>query len=311
MFSLPSRGLPIIAVAPIAPFPPPVSMTDSPLDALRREIDAIDDDLHRLIMRRSEVVGRIALAKAANGDGGTVALRPGREAVVLRRLLERHRGPFPAAALVRLWRELMGAFTQQQTPLRIAICRPVDQPGYWDLARDHFGSQIPLVAHDSAAQVLAEVRGDPHVIGVVPAPIETDVAPWWPLMASREAAMPNVIARLPFVSTVNARARDISALVLARLEPEASGDDRSLLLVESPGELSRSRLTAALQRAGFAPFLAALDHGRAGVYFYLLEVPGVVADSDTRLAAVAAALALEAGRVLTIGAYASPPTLAR
>ena len=74
---------------------------------------------------------------------------------------------------------------------------------------------------------------------------------------------------------------------------------------------STSRLTAALQRAGFAPFLSALDHGRGGVYFYLLEVPGVVADSDPRLAAVAEALALEAGRVLTIGAYASPPTLAR
>ena len=86
-------------------------MTESPLDQLRREIDAIDDDLHRLIIRRSEVVGRIALAKASNGGGGTVALRPGREAVVLRRLLERHTGPFPAAALVRLWRELMGAFT--------------------------------------------------------------------------------------------------------------------------------------------------------------------------------------------------------
>jgi chorismate mutase/prephenate dehydratase len=286
-------------------------MTESPLDALRREIDAIDAELHRLIMRRSEVVGRIAQAKASTGDAGTVALRPGREAVVLRRLLERHSGPFPAAALVRLWRELMGAFTQQQTPLRIAICRPVDQPGYWDLARDHFGSQIPLVAHDSAAQVLAEVRGDPRVIGVVPAPIETEAAPWWPLMASRDATMPNVTGRLPFVPTVNARARGISALVLARLEPESSGDDRALLLVESPGEVSRSRLTGALQRAGFPHVLSALDHGRGGVYFYLLEVPGVVADSDPRLAAVAEALSLEAGRVLTIGAYASPPTLAR
>ena len=69
-------------------------------------------------------------------------------------------------------------------------------------------------------QVLAEVRADPTTIGVVPAPIETDTAPWWPLLASGEATLPNVVARLPFLVMPNARARGISALVLARIEPE-------------------------------------------------------------------------------------------
>ena len=34
-------------------------------------------------------------------------LRPGREALILRRLVARHRGPFSRAVLVRLWRELI------------------------------------------------------------------------------------------------------------------------------------------------------------------------------------------------------------
>jgi chorismate mutase-like protein len=280
------------------------------LEELRREIDDIDDNLHRLIMQRSEVVHRIAEAKAGT-PGPAIALRPGREAMVLRRLLQRHNGAFPAAALVRLWRELMGAFTQQQTPVRVAITRPADQPGHWDLARDHFGSQIPFVAHDSAAQVLSEVRADPRVIGVVPAPIETESQPWWPLLASGEPATPNVIARLPFVPTVNARARNLSALVLARLDPEPSGDDVSLLLIESPGEMSRSRITSALQKAGFPTLLSALDQTRGGLHFYLVEVPEVVVDHDPRLAAAAAALGVERARVLTIGAYARPPVLPR
>lgn len=287
-------------------------MTTTPLDQLRREIDEIDENLHQLIIRRSEVVGRIAGAKAAaGGPAAAIALRPGREAIVMRRLLERHKGPFPPAALVRLWRELMGAFTHQQTPVRVAICRPADQPGYWDLARDHFGTQMPFVAHDSAPQVLSEVRGDPRVIGVVPAPIETEAQPWWPLMAGGEPAMPNVIARLPFMPAANARGRNISALVLARLDPEPSGDDVSLLLVESPEEMSRSRLTAALQKGGFPKLLSALDHGRGGLHFYLFEVPDVVTDADPRLAATAAALGVARARVLTIGAYASPPVLAK
>ena len=65
-----------------------------------------------------------------------------------------------------MWREMMCAFTLMQTPdLKVAICRPADQPGYWDLARDHFGCQIPFVANDTPAQVLAAVRANPSTAG--------------------------------------------------------------------------------------------------------------------------------------------------
>ena len=193
---------------------------DSPsLDSLRQEIDAIDGELHGLIRRRADLVDRIAAAKPPGG----LALRPGREAQVMRQRLATHQGPFPAAAVYRMWREMMCAFTLMQTPdLKIAICRPADQPGYWDLARDHFGCQIPFVANDTPAQVLAAVRANPSTLGVVPAPIEADAAPWWPLLAGRDATLPNVVARLPFLDMPNARARGISAFVLARMEPEDS-----------------------------------------------------------------------------------------
>ena len=52
---------------------------------------------------------------------------------------------------------------------------------------------------------------------------------WWPLLVSGESTLPNVVARLPFLPMPNARARGISALVLARIEPEESGDDRALI----------------------------------------------------------------------------------
>src|SRR5260370_27362285 len=106
---------------------------DAPsLDSLRQEIDAIDGELHGLIRRRTSVVERITGTKPADG----LALRPGREAFVMRRRLAAHEGAFPAAALFRILREMMSAFTLMQTPgLQIAICRPVPQPCYWGLPR--------------------------------------------------------------------------------------------------------------------------------------------------------------------------------
>ncbi len=273
------------------------------LDSLRKEIDALDKDLHGLIRRRADVVGQISATKPSGG----LALRPGREAQVMRERLATHDGSFPAGAVYRMWREMMSAFTLIQTPgLKIAICRPVDQPGYWDLARDHFGCQIPFVAHDTPAQVLAAVRAGPQTIGVVPAPIEADSAPWWPLLAGSDATLPNVVARLPFLAMPNARARGISAFVLARIEAEPSGEDRALISVESSNGLSRDRIAAAVAKAGLPAFTSALDQVVAGVHHYLVELPGVIADDDPRLRELEAALGLENGRVAAIGAYAVP-----
>ena len=278
---------------------------DAPsLDNLRQEIDAIDGELHGLIRRRAAMVGQISAAKPAG-----LALRPGREAQVMRQRLAAHDGSFPSAAVYRMWREMMSAFSLMQTPeLKIAICRPSDQPGYWDLARDHFGCQIPFVAHDTPAQVLAAVRTSPTTLGVVPAPIESDATPWWPLLAGHDATLPNVVARLPFLTMPNARARGISALVLARIEPEDSGEDRALVAIETPSGLSRDRIAAALAKVGLPAFTSALDQVVGGVHHYLVELPGMIADGDQRLRELGVALGLESGRVAAIGAYAVPAT---
>lgn len=277
---------------------------DAPkLNALRQEIDAIDGDLHGLIRRRASLVGEIASSKPAGG----LSLRPGREAHVMRKRLASHEGPFPVAAVYRMWREMVSAFALMQTPgLKIAVCRPADQPGYWDIARDHFGCQVPLIAYESPAQVLADVRANPTTIGIVPAPIEADTAPWWPLLASGEPTLPNVVGRLPFLVMPNARARGISALVLARIEPEESGDDCALISVESQEGISRNRIAGALAKAGLPPFSSAMDQAVGGMHHYLLELPGIFADDDPRLRALETALSLDRGRVASIGAYAVP-----
>jgi len=277
---------------------------DAPtLDNLRQEIDAIDSELHGLIRRRAGLVGQISAAKPAGG----LALRPGREAHVMRQRLAAHDGGFPLGAVYRMWREMVSAFTLMQTPgLRIAICRPADQPGHWDLARDHFGCQIPFVAHDTPAQVLAAVRASPTTLGIVPAPSEADSAPWWPLLAGKDATLPNVVARLPFLSMPNTRARGISAFVLGRIEPEESGDDRALIAVEAKNGLSRDRIAAALAKVGLPPFTSVLDQVVAGVHHYLVELPGVIVDDDQRLRDLGTALSLENGLVAALGAYAVP-----
>ncbi len=105
------------------------------LESLRRELDAIDDQMHDLLMRRVDIVGQIASVK--NRDASPVFIRPEREALILRRLVDRHAGKLSATVLVRVWREILAATADMQSLLTVAVCAPNDAVGYWDLARDH------------------------------------------------------------------------------------------------------------------------------------------------------------------------------
>jgi chorismate mutase len=64
---------------------PPPSLSD-----LRREIDHIDEAMHRLLMERGDIIDRLIAVKGTQESGS--AFRPAREAEMMRRLVERHRG---------------------------------------------------------------------------------------------------------------------------------------------------------------------------------------------------------------------------
>jgi chorismate mutase/prephenate dehydratase len=282
------------------------------LDALRRQIDEIDTALHDLVQQRTAIVERIGKAK---GAGKALALRPGREAMVLRRLLGRHTGSFPRGALVRLWREMISAVTTLQGPFTITVCVPEEKRGFWDMARDHFGVQVPMRRHTTAVRVLADIAEDPNAVGMLPLPFEGDAQPWWPALASNEKTTPQIVARAPFFRTDNPRTEGLSALVVARLTPEPSGEansglDRSLLVLESSTDVSRSRIASALKAVKLPAFTSAIRREISGGALYLIELPVFIIAGDPRLVALEQALATPDARLTPVGAYAVPVDLA-
>ncbi len=266
------------------------------LDDLRREIDRIDTSLHDLIMRRAAIVEQISEAKGTQADS---AMRPGREAAILRRLAAHHKGPFGRGSLLRIWREIIATLTAMQGPYSVAVFAD-DADGLWDLARDHFGSYTGLSGCATRREVVAGVAGGNWTHGVLPYPAETDDRPWWAGLWSADA--PQVVLRLPFVEPGNVRDRGASALVIARVPPEASGDDRSLLLLETTAEVRRPVIGEMLAAAGLKGEIvcAAVD----GTTQYLAEAAGFMEDGDGRLAALAKQKNVERARV--IGAYPTP-----
>jgi chorismate mutase/prephenate dehydratase len=268
----------------------------SSLDELRRKIDEIDDGLQDMLVRRAQLVETVIGTKQS---GGVAPFRPGREAQIVRRLVGRHRGRFPRASLIRIWRELLSASVAMQTDLSIAVC-----DGCRDLARDHFGIRVPLLNVPTADQVVLAIVEGRTMIGVVPLAEGEDIDPWWLQLLDRALSHIRIIARLPFGSIGNALGECEDALVIAAMEPEPSGDDCTVFAIVSPDGLNAAALTEALLdvRIDSNPLASARRDSGA---VHLIEADAQVDAVDPRLSRALAKLHMET-RVTRLGLYARP-----
>jgi len=269
------------------------------LEDLRAEIDRIDSEMHGLIQQRAALVEAIREVKAR--DSITV-IRPGREADILRTLFRRHDSAFPFTAIARIWREIIAGITRMEmSEYAVAVYVGGNDPALWDLARNQFGSATPMTAFASTREVLGEIAAGRATIGVLPCPREGDNDPWWTNIAVRDGL--RVSYRMPFAPIGNGRTDGgQEALAIGRIVPESSGQDRSLIVVETREALSRAGVTALAERVGINghPIASCVT----GLYFQLLDVDGYVTDDDDRVGELAKLN--DVAQVTVIGSYATP-----
>ncbi len=281
-------------------------MTDknNDLEDLRREIDAIDDSIHDLIMQRTAIVERVRDVKRDQ----PIKIRPAREAEILYRLLARHHGPFPKSELARMWREMIVATLGFEGPFSVAVYVTDETPGYWDLARDQYGTFTPMTRHGSARAVVEAVRTQEATLGILPLPRRDDEDNWWRLLVSAAPEAPKVIARLPFIGLGNARDAGLEALVVCPVEQEETGRDRSFLAIEAEADIGFNAIEAALSQAGFSAVFHQVWHDpdRPPGWTYLVEVFGFFAGDGRRMTRLLDGLGERATRIVALGGYATP-----
>ena len=280
---------------------------DKQLAALRAEIDEIDSQLHDLLMRRTDLAVQVGEVKArVQPLGGTPAdgakfIRPAREALILRRLVARHRGRLPKAVIVRMWREMISALLQVEGPFVVAVQAPKGETALWDLARDHYGSRVQVTPLPDNGDVLNAVARGKATVGIVPMPRLGERSPWWPQLLASGEGVPHVMGRLPFGDIGNVRDPKAEAMVIGRAPNEPTGDDRSWVMLSLKVPRSRRAILAAAKALQPDPGLC-LERTSKGQE-WLLDVAGFAGEIETGVAAAAEELGAE---VRVLGSYAAP-----
>jgi hypothetical protein len=212
-----------------------------------------------------------------------------------------------------MWREMLAATVAMQAKFAVAAYVPPDGNGYWDLARDHFGSHTPMTAYQSIGQVIRAVTEGQASVGVLPMPHEDDPDPWWRFFVSDDEATPRVLARLPFSGRGNARSDGDDALAVGRGTLEATGSDHSLIVFETDGAISRARIFSGLAASKLTcTFFADYKTSRETA-LNLIELQDFVLPGDPRLLQFKAHVGTttEVKRILSLGSYATPLSMGR
>ncbi|MFQ5764016.1 MAG: chorismate mutase [Rhodospirillales bacterium] len=275
------------------------------LQALRREIDAIDDSLHDLIMTRTMIVEKVRTVKRND----RIKIRPAREAEILYRLMARHAGSFPKRELARVWRELIVATLRLEGPFSVAVISAgEDAQAHWDMARDQYGSFTPMTRHGSSRRVVERVRNGESTVGILPLPRRDDDEQWWHLLVSEAPETPRIIARLPFIGAEGGRDTGAEALAICAVGQEETGRDRSFLAVEAEEDIGFKAIEEALTQVGFSAVFNQVWHEptRPAAWSYLVEVFGFIDPERRQIPRVMEGLGSRVKRVVHLGGYATP-----
>jgi chorismate mutase / prephenate dehydratase len=199
------------------------------LEEVRNHIDQLDDQIFELVAQRFGVTSRVQALKKHEPVVYPLALRPSREAVILRRLVAKGKdAELSADLLVRLWRVILNESSRKQSSITLHVSKHLNSNLALRLRlRDYFGP-MQVEEYRDEAQALLQIdsaRGDMCIV-------ETE-QPWAEAFLAGRAGKAQVIATLPIFKEDAVP----KLLVLGHAPVEPTGHDETLVISE--GKLPR------------------------------------------------------------------------
>jgi chorismate mutase/prephenate dehydratase len=258
------------------------------LDAIRREIDGLDDAMLSLVAERLKLADQLAQTKTQQSG---LPIRPGREIILLRRLIAAAPAPLERELVVELWRALIAAALRRQRVIDVVIGGGRTDPSrLFDIARRHFGSRARIKDVGEPQTALQKAAENPdNFVAVTTWPAAPGVGAWWPALSEQRFQKLHIIAGLP---VLGAASEEPEAAVFAAAGTEEAGGDVTILMAFDP----HHRLQRALNDVG----LVGKEFARAEPRV-LVRVEGFLGIDDPRAGALTRS-GLDSVRVL--GSYA-------
>lgn len=269
-------------------------MTDKSLEALRQEIDDINQALIRLLNKRARVAQEIGKAK----KGGPI-YDPAREAEVVKRVIASNNGPLSDDALTAIIKEVIAACRAIQEPLRVAYLGPEGTYSE-EAARKQCGVSSAYIPCESIDEALRTAESGQADVSVLPIENSTegavnrtlDLLLQTPLQICGELA-------LPIHHQLLSKAAALEDITEVCAHPQALAQSRNWLATHLPGvkQTPTASNAAAARIAQKSSKVAAIAGKQAAERYELPILQSNIEDDPTN-----------ATRFVVLGKHSSTPT---
>jgi chorismate mutase/prephenate dehydratase len=249
------------------------------LDEIRKQIDAVDTDLLRLLSARADLVHEVGEIKKRDG---LEIYAPEREEALLQSLLKKNQGRLPEKSIRAIYREIMSAALALEQDLKIAYLGP---SGTWthQAAINKFGQSVKYVAMPNFQEVFEEVARRRADYGVVPIENSTEGAVNHTLDLFADSPLricAQILLRIENALLCNCPREEIEVIYS---HPQVFGQCRNFLAKNFPKVplIDCSSTTKAAEMAAKNPKAAALGGKLAGSLNGLTVVEESIQDSAT------------------------------
>ncbi len=135
-----------------------------PLSQLRKEIDALDDEILKLLNKRAGLALDVGDAKVKSKSN---IYAPDRERKIYSRLYKKNKGPLPKQAIRNVFGEIISASRSLEKTLKVAFLGPVATFTH-QACMQHFGLSAEFVPENDISDVFDDVTRGKADFGVVP-----------------------------------------------------------------------------------------------------------------------------------------------
>ena len=197
---------------------------------MRRDIDAIDDAMLELLIKRFAIVEQVKAIKEQQGTADS-PFRPAREAEVVRRLQAKAKGSsIDSDFLVRLWQQIFNEASRRQADVSIHVSDTLGQSLPQRLLISQMLGSFAIEQGGSEREALQRLATHPNDVAIV----SLD-SPWIEPLLAGVAGRAGVINVFP---SQNDAGESLPLLVIGHAKPEPTGSDETLIV--SKGSLPRA-----------------------------------------------------------------------
>lgn len=194
------------------------------IQAIRRQIDTVDDEINALLALRAECAIDMKRAK-----GEAPIYRPSREALIIKRMQSENKSKLPAESVAAIFTEIVASCRNLEQRLNVVYLGPEGSYSH-EAAQKMFGTSSDFIPQLSLREVIRKVEADPTAVAFLPienssegAVIETHrLLLSTPLQITGEYT-------LPIKHCLLSMAQDLAAIKVVHAHPQALGQCREWL----------------------------------------------------------------------------------